>query len=185
MEIHKQIEILYLQTVLLSIPLKIKYQDPDLGQVDIKEQTLEYFIEVKAEEVPSKAELVSALESLEESNDPNYDPNDPNYDPNDDIEANPVDECENKVQFIIPQATSEMKSGPNKRKSLEDELNELDASSDNKVNVAKKLAKKPKKAATLADFLDGLDETKFTCYYCDKEFSRLKHLQGHRQGNID
>ena len=39
--------------------------------------------EVKAEEVPSKAELVSDLESLEESNDPNYDPNDPNYDPDD------------------------------------------------------------------------------------------------------
>ena len=67
----------------------MKYQYPDLGQVDIKEQTLEYFIEVKAEEVPSKAELVSALESLEESNDPNYDPNydpdDPNYDPNEEI----------------------------------------------------------------------------------------------------
>ena len=28
-------------------------------------------------------------------------------------------------------------------------------------------------------------DKKYTCYYCDKEFSRLKHLQGHRQGNID
>ena len=86
-------------------------------------------------------------------NDPNYDPNDPNYDPNDDIEANPVDECENKVIVQYHQETREIKSSK-KRKKLEDELSELDAAGDNKVNVAKNLAKKPKKAATLADFLD-------------------------------
>ena len=121
-------------------------------------------------------------------NDPNYDPNDPNYDPNDDIEANPVDECENKVivQYHqnIPQEKREIKSSK-KRKKLEDELSELDAAGDNKVNVAKKLAKKPKKAATLADFLDGLDETKFTCYYCDKMFKNRKFLNEHFKKHLD
>ena len=77
-----------------------------------------------------------------------------------------------------------MKSGPNKRKSLEDELDELETS-DNKVIVAKKLAKKPKKAATLADFLDGLDETKFTCYYCDKMFKNRKFLNEHFKKHLD
>ena len=75
--------------------------------------------------------MVSAIASIEDPNDtnpqdPNYDPQDPNYDPNDDIEANPVDECENKVQFIIPQATSEMKSEPKKRKYLDFQVHCLD-----------------------------------------------------------
>ena len=120
--------------------------------------------------------------------DPNYDPNDPNYDPNDDIEANPVDESENKVivqyHSNIPQEKSEIKNSK-KRKSLEDELNELDAAGDNKVIVAKKLAKKPKKASTLADFLDGLDESKFTCYYCDKMFRNRKFLNQHFKKHLD
>ena len=37
---------------------------------------------------------------------------------------------------------------------------------------------------TKAGIINKKDK-KYTCYYCDKEFSRLKHLQGHRQGNID
>ena len=158
-----------------------------IEEVTLEDQKPEYIIEVKASEAPSKSELASAIASIEDPNDlndPNYDPNDPNYDPNDDIEANPVDECENKVQFIIPQANSEMKSGPQKRKCLEDELNEL-GNSDNKVIVAKKLAKKPKKTATLADFLDGLDETKFTCYYCDKMFKNRKFLNEHFKKHLD
>ena len=162
-----------------------------IEEVTLEDQKPEYIIEVKASEAPSKSELASALASIEDpndSNDPNYDPTDPNYDPNDDIEANPVDECENKVMVQyhsnIPQATSEIKSGPKKRKSLEDELNELDTS-DNKVTVAKRLAKKPKKASTLSDLLDGLDETKFTCYYCDKMFRNRKFLNEHFKKHLD
>jgi len=38
-----------------------------IEEITIKDQNFEYYVEVKAEEVPSKAELVTALASIEET----------------------------------------------------------------------------------------------------------------------
>jgi hypothetical protein len=167
----------------------IKYQDPDLGQVDIKEQTLEYFIEVKAEEVPSKAELVSALGSLEESNDPNYDPNDPNYDPNEEIlsESN-CETCtttfENDTKIVVELQDQEAVARITSLDLKNPELDEV-KSIENQVQSQPKPAKIQKKT-TLAGIMESLEkETLNACYYCDKTFTALKYLRIHHKRHLD
>ena len=55
---------------------------------------------MEASEIPSKIEVVSAIASIEEQEDPNdTDPQDPNYDPNDDIENTEVTERKFDVKY--------------------------------------------------------------------------------------
>ena len=121
------------------------------------------------------------------------DPNDFNH-PNDDkivAEASvaAAEELDNKVIGLcrpnIPQAMQKIKS-PEKQKSLEDSLNK-DGGFDNKVSLAKpRMAKKRKPSWTVSsDLLDGLDETKYICYYCVKMFLNRKFLHEHFKRHLD
>ena len=73
----------------------------------IEDANTEYYVEVEASEIPSKIEVVSAIASIEEQEDPNdtdpqdpnYDPQDPNYDPNDNIENIEVTERKFDVKY--------------------------------------------------------------------------------------
>ena len=51
------------------------------------------------------------------------------------------------------------------------------------VDLAKPLMKKKK--VSLSQLLDGLDESKFTCYYCDKMFCNRKFLNEHYKKHLD
>ena len=141
---------------------------------------------MKAEEVPSKAELVSALESLEEPNDPNYDPNDPNYDPNEEIisESNcetSATTFENDTKIVV-----ELQDQKARITSLDlknPEVNEV-KSLENQVSQPKP-AKKQKKT-TLAGIMESLEkETLNECYYCDKTFTSWNYLRIHHKRHLD
>ena len=42
-----------------------------------------------------------------------------------------------------------------------------------------------KKKVSLSQLLEGLDESKFTCYYCDKMFCNRKFLNEHYKKHLD
>ena len=130
--------------------------------------------------------MVSAIASIEEQEDPNdtdpqdpnYDPNtdpqDPNYDPNDDIEN--IEVTERKFDVKFAEDTSKRKRKPSRKN-----LDLLD--NEEIVDLAKPLMKKKK--VSLSQLLDGLDESKFTCYYCEKMFCNRKFLNEHYKKHLD
>ena len=77
--------------------------------------------------------------------------------------------------------TTVVKDSPRKRKPSRKKLDLLD--NEEIVDLAKPLMKKKK--VSLSQLLDGLDESKFTCYYCDKMFCNRKFLNEHYKKHLD
>ena len=124
------------------------------------------------------------------------DPNDPDYNPDEDLENLEenlgsledteahtdikVEETKNFVQPNISQI-QKVKKSP-KKKSLEDELNAfLNVKEPNLLGYPR-INKKP---TTLSELLEGLDKTKFVCYFCDKVFENKKYLHTHQMKHQD
>ena len=132
-----------------------------IQEVTIEDQKPEYYIEVKANEVPSELELASALASLEE-------PSEENIEVFDDTSANSIVESDTKIviQSNNPNA-AKTQTQVESRKALENMLNNLD---DETPKISKKPKPKPikKEKASFAQILDGLEDKTFKCYYCDK-----------------
>ena len=146
----------------------------------IEDANTEYYVEVEASEIPSKIEVVSAIASIEEQEeqeDPNdTDPQDPNYDPTDDIEN--IEVTERKFVVKYAEDTTVVKASKAKKRKKLDLLDNEEI-----VDLAKPLMKKKK--VSLSQLLDGLDESKFTCYYCDKMFRNRKFLNEHFKKHLD
>ena len=77
--------------------------------------------------------------------------------------------------------TTVFNDSPRKRKPSRKKLDLLD--NEEIVDLAKPLMKKKK--VSLSQLLDGLDESKFTCYYCDKMFCNRKFLNEHYKKHLD
>ena len=145
-----------------------------IEEVTVEDQKPEYYIEVKAEEVPSELELASALASLEE-------PIEESIEIFDDTSTHSIVESDTKSvgQSNDSNATQNQADSD---KALENMLNNLDDDTPYKIARAK-IVKKEK--ASFAQMLDGLADKTYKCYYCNKVFSKRKFLDLHYKNHLD
>ena len=151
-----------------------------IEEVTVEDQKPEYYIEVRAEEVPSESELASALASLEE-------PSEDNIEIFDDTSDHSNVESDSKSVVQSNDSNSaQTQIRAESDKVLENMLNDLDDDTPKiaKAEIAKaKIVKKEK--ASFAQMLDGLEDKTFKCYYCNKVFSKEKFRQLHYKNHLD
>ena len=134
-----------------------------IQEVMIEDQKPEYYIEVKADEVPTKLELASALASIEE-------PIDENTEIFDETSTLSITDSKTNIVVQINESNSKTHTKVETDKSLENLLNNL---ADSNPKISKKPKPKPikKEKASFAQMLDGLDDKTYNCYFCDKVHS--------------
>ena len=140
-----------------------------IEEVTIEDQKPEYYIEVKADEVPAKLELASALASIEE-------PIDENTEIFDETSTHSITDSKTNIVVQINDSNSKTHTKVETDKSLENLLNNL---ADSNPKISKKPKPKPikKEKASFAQMLDGLDDKTYNCYFCDKVLTHHMFLQ--------
>ena len=132
-----------------------------IQEVTIEDQKPEYYIEVKADEVPTKLELASALASIEE-------PIDENTEIFDETSTHSITDSKTNIVVQIRDPNSaQTQTKVESDKSLENLLNNL-AGSNPKISKKPKPKAIKKEKASFAQMLDGLDDKTYSCYFCDK-----------------
>ena len=132
-----------------------------IQEVTIEDQKPEYYIEVKADEVPTKLELASALASIEE-------PIDENTEIFDETSTHSITDSKTNIVVQIRDPNSaQTQTKVESDKSLENLLNNL-ADSNPKISKKPKPKAIKKEKASFAQMLDGLDDKTYSCYFCDK-----------------
>jgi len=129
----------------------------------------EYYIEVKGNEVPSKEELATALASFEDNS----------IIENESANTLTASIVKNETKVLV-----QFEDQIDQQETVRNEIIEREEETEDLKPQIKPVFKKEKKS--LSQLLENLDDSdRFTCYYCDKEFSNRKYLHLHYKKHLD